>query len=253
MKLYTIDKIVRGALIDRGYTMHWYLQFLNYAVNCYRELNFDVLQNIKSVRLPVNSYLAATLPTDYVDWVRVGDQYGQYIAPYGEKKNTYNRLNNFDDLGNKIPYGDVENQSGLLPSNWEGYWYTNYINDKGEHMGRIFNNRPTFRNSFVIIRERDEMQLDSAYYGSEIVLDYITDGTSTTASNSVHPYAVEAIKCYIFWKQKEHGRHYNAQERELSKQQYYTELRLLRARMNNMDVQDIRRSLDTPYGPTIKN
>lgn len=253
MQLSTLDNIVRAALAERGYSIHWYLQFLTHGVSALRELNFDVLQNIKSVRLPVNSYKACTLPCDYVDYVRVGNEFGQYIYPHGEKKSSYNRLNKFDSSGNKIAYGDVEATNGILPNNWEGFWYTNYINDKGEHLGRIFNNISGFRESFVILRERGEIQLDVSYTGTTIVMDYITDGTSTDASNNVHPYAVDTIKKYIFWRHKENGRQYNISERQLAKEEYYNSLRVLRARMHGIDVNDIRRSLAKGYGPTIRN
>lgn len=253
MTLYTLDNVVRGALAERQYPLHFYLQFLTYGVDALRELNLDVLQNVKSVRLPINNYKAAILPNDYVDHVRVGDEIGQYLSPWGEKKDSFNRLNKFDSQGNKINYGDIESENGILPNNWEGFWYTNLVNDKGEHLGRIFNNRPAFRNSFVILRERNEIQLDSAYTGKEIVMDYVSDGLSLDASNSIHPYAVATIKAYIFWKQKEHGRHYNVSERQIARDEYYNQLRTLRARMNNISIQDIRRSLSESYGPTIKN
>lgn len=253
MTLYTLDNIVRSALADKQYPMHFYLQYLTYAVDCLRQLNMDTLQNMKSVRLPINSYKAATLPNDYVDYIRVGNEVGQYITPWGEKKNSYNRLNKFDSEGNKIAYGDIEAQNGILPNNWEGFWYTNYINDKGEHLGRIFNNMPGFRDSFVILRERNEIQLDVSYTGKEIVMDYITDGLSVDASNSVHPYAVDAIKAYIFFKQKEHGRQFTLAEKADAENKYYNQLRILRARLNNIGVNDIRRSLAKGYGPVIKN
>lgn len=253
MTLYTLDNIVRGALAEKGYPMHFYLQYLTYGVDALRELNFDVLQNLKSVRLPVNSYRAAILPNDYVDYVRVGNEIGQYIYPWGEKRESFNRLNKFDSQGNKVSYGDIEAQNGILPNNWEGFWYTNYVNDKGEHLGRIFNNRPAFRESFSIIRERGEIQLDTSYEGKEIVMDYISDGTSVNASTSIHPYAYATIKAYIFWKQKEHNRSYGLGERQVAKDEYYNQLRILRARMNSIDVNDIRRSLQASYGPTIKN
>lgn len=253
MTTYTLDNITRNALADRGYTMHWYLQFLTYAIDALRQLNMDVLQNVKSVRLPVNSYKAAALPVDYVDYIRVGNEVGQYINPFGEKRDSFNRLNKFDSQGNKASYGDIEAQNGILPNNWEGFWYTNYINDKGEHLGRIFNNFNGFRDSFAIIRERSEIQLDTSYTGKEIVMDYISTGLTVDASNNIHPYAIDAIKAYIFWKMKEHGRQYGSGERAYAKDEYYNQLRVLRARMNNIDINDIRRSLAKGYGPTIKN
>jgi hypothetical protein len=251
MNNYTLDNIVRGALADKQYPMHWYLQYLTYGVDALRNLNMDVMQDVKSVRLPVNDYHAAALPCDYVDYIRVGNELGEYINAWGEKRDSFNRLNKFDTSGNKINYGDIEATNGIMPNNWEGFWYTNYINDKGEHLGRIFNNLPSFRNSFVILRERDEIQF--SYAGTTITMDYISDGLSTDASNNVHPYAVDAIKAYIFWKHKEHGRQFGPAERREAKDEFYNQLRVLRARMNSIDVNDIRRSLARGYGAVIKN
>lgn len=251
MKIYTLDKIVRSALLDKGYTMHWYLQFLQYGIDAVRMLNFDVLQNVKSIRLPVNSYKACTLPCDFVDVIRIGDEVGQYILPWGERE-TFNRLNKFDANGNKIPYGDIESVQGLLPNNWEGFWYTNYVNDKGEHLGRIFNNFPSFRNSYLVIRERNEIQLDESYTGSTITMDYITDGVTTDATTSIHPYAIDCIKAYIFWKAREHGRQFNLSERAMAKEEFYNQLRLLKGRMNGIDTNEIVRVLARSYGPTMK-
>ena len=97
------------------------------------------------------------------------------------------------------------------------------------------------------------MQLDTSYIGTEIVLDYITDGLTTSASNAIHPYAIDCIKSYIHYKTKEHSRAYNMGERQVAKDEFYNQLRLLKARMNSIDINDIRRSLDRGYGPTIKN
>jgi hypothetical protein len=187
-----------------------------------------------------------------VDAIRVGNELGQYVLAWAEKEG-FNRLNNFDAQGNKIPYGDIEAANGILPNNWEGFWYTNYINDKGEHLGRIFNNKPSFRNSFQILRERNEIQLDVSYAGQFITMDYITDGISVDASNNVHPYAAASIEAYIIWKMKEHGRQYNISERQIAKDEFYNQLRILRARINAIDTIDIQRSLSRNYGPTIKN
>jgi hypothetical protein len=253
MKLYSLDSVIRGALADKGYTMHWYLQFLTYGVDSLRQLNMDVMQDVKTVRIAVNAYKAAYLPTDYVDYVKVGNEIGQYMNPFGEKKDTFVRLNNFDASGNKIAYGDIDSSNGIVPNNWEGFWYTNYINDKGEHLGRIFNNIPGFRNSFVILRERNEIQLDVSYTGNTITMEYISDGLSVNATNSVHPYAVDAIKAYIFWKSKEHNRRFPLGERQMAREEYYNQLRVLRSRLNSIDTNDIRRSLSRGYGPVIKN
>ena len=246
MKLYTIDKIVRSALADKEYPMHFYLQYLTYAINGMRELTFDVLKNIKSVRLPVTSYGAIKLPCDFVDYVRVGEESNQYVTVMSEKRQ-FNRLNKFDQNGKKVPYENI------LSSSSNGGWDSDLYNDKGELTGRVFNAKPTYPDSFILLRERGEIQLDPSFTGSEVVLDYISDGVNTTASNAVHPYAIESIKSYIFWKQKEHGRNYNRQESELAKNEFYNQLRILRGRLSDInDINDIRRSLASGYGANIK-
>lgn len=252
MKLYTLDNVVRSALADRGYPVHFYLQFLQYGIDALRMLNFDILQSVKSVRLPVNSYKAVILPCDFVDIVRLGTETGQYVVEWGPK-DSLNRLNDFDANGNKIPYTDPESESGLLPNDYEGFWYSNYTNDKGEHKGRIFNNFPAFRNSYKLLRERNEIQLDTAFDGQEIVLDYISDGLTTDASNAIHPYAIDTIKAYIIYKMKEHSRAYGLGERRDAKDEFYNQLRLLKGRLNDMDYTTIVRSMARRYGPVIRN
>lgn len=251
MKLYTLDNLVRSALADLQLPMHYYLQFLTYGIDSFRELNFDVLQNMKSVRLPVNSYGAATLPCDFVDWARVGNEYGQYIERW-EPRETFNRLNDFDASGNKEKYPDVEANGSYLPFNYLGLWFTSFANDKGELLGRIFNAKPSFRKSFQIVRERGEIQLDVAYQGATITMDYISDGVNSDATTAIHPYAFSTIKAYIIWKYKLNSRRFPGPEKSQAEQEYFNNYRILRARMNPIDIDQIRRSLGSAYGPTVR-
>ena len=252
MTLYTLDNIVRETLATREYPMHWYLSFMVHAVKCVRELNMDVMQNTKSVRLPVNTYGAVTIPSDYVDFVRIGVEKGPHIQPF-QPKASYNRLNNFDDQGNKIPYGDSTVYNNSLPYDRELFWYSNAFNDKGEFRGRVFNNTPAYKNSFIVVRERGEIQLDPDISVDEIIMDYITDGLACGSDTCVHPYSAMCIESYILWQMKEHSRSYSRQESELAKAEYYNQLRVLKGRMNGIDVNDIIRSLRSAYTATIKN
>jgi len=252
MKVSTLDKIVREALSDHNYPMHWYIQFLGYAVTCLRELEFDTMRSVKSKRLTINDYKAANLPCDYVDYIRVAAELGQYLDPWVEKE-SLNRLNKFDENGAKTSYSDVESINGILPDNFEGFWATNYINDKGEHKGRIFSHRPAFRNSFLIIRERNQIQLDTSYTGTTITMDYITNGLSVDASNNVHPYAINTIKGYIDWQYKKHSRRYSNNDTAIAEQYFYNQLRILRGRLNNMGEQEIIASMASGYSAAIKN
>lgn len=251
MTTYTLDKIVRSVLADRQYPMHFYIQFLGYGVDCLRELAFDVIPNIKSRRFPVTSYGAIVLPCDFVDYIRIGAENGQYVEPFVEKTD-FNRLNKFNDSGQKIKYDEAEWINWRLPSGWSSFWFAEHVNQNGEILGKLFGNKASFRYSFQVIRERNEIQLDRLIADETVTMDYITDGTSTTALSAVHPYAWMTIKKYIVWRYKEDSRRYNNEDRERAKQEYYNELRILRGRNSDLDVHGIKVSLAQTYSASIK-
>lgn len=62
MRQYSLDIIVKAYLSKRGLSMHYYIEALSHAVDCMRELNFDTMKTVKTVKIPVNSYGAIPLP-----------------------------------------------------------------------------------------------------------------------------------------------------------------------------------------------
>jgi len=225
------------------------MQFLKYGADCLRELSFDSLMNYRSVKLTLNEYNAVPLPCDYVDWIKVGLENGQMVRPLAQSDG-YNRLNNFDDDGNKALYATpttlAENSLPL---------YEEAINVNGESVGRQFGfrggNNP---NSFKILRERNsgEIQFDISATG-DIILDYISDGMESDAATSVHPYAMASIEAYINWQMKEHSRAYAPGDRNMAKAQYDHEHKILRSRLMSFSLTDLRRVLQQNYSGTIKN
>lgn len=248
MRLYTLDSIIRSALLRKGYSIHWYMQFLKYGADCLRELSFDSLQNIRSVRLELNEYNAIPLPCDYVDWIKVGVENGQVVRPYAQRDG-YNRMNNYDSNGNKALYGTVDAINDVaLP------YYEELVNLNYESVGRQFGykggNNP---NSFSVLRERNggEIQFDITATGP-IRLDYISDGLDSDAATQIHPYAQATIEAYIFWQMKENSRSYNNADRQAAQLQYDKEHRKLRARLNSFTITDFRRVLQQGYGGAVR-
>ena len=249
MKLYSLDSIVRSSLLRKGYPIHWYMQFLKYSADCLRELSFDSLQNIRSVKLTLNEYNAVALPCDYVDWIKVGLENGQSVRPLAQTDG-FNRLNNYDSSGNPALYATATTATeNVLP------YYEDSINTNGELIGRQFGfmggNNP---NCFKVLRERNggEIQFDTSYT-ADIILDYISDGMASDAATEVHPYATATIEAYINWQMKEHSRTYNLGDKREAKEQYDKEHRILRARLQSFSLTDLRRVLHNNYSGSIKN
>lgn len=249
MRYQTIDNIVRSALMNCQYPIHWYLQALKSASDCLRELTFDTLQNVNTVNLTISDSGAADLPCDYVDFVKVGVPYSQYVRPLVQK-DSINRLQNKDSSGNVIPYSDNESDDFLfVPS----FYVSDFINDNGEPLGRLFGfNAGWIQDGFKILRERGQIQVDQQLCATSIYLEYISDGQCSDNATKVHPYAQKTIEAYILWQFKQHSRAYGSQERELAKNEFSTQRRILRARMNGLTAQDIKRIVRKSYSATIK-
>jgi hypothetical protein len=237
----SLDHIVRSVLNQKGYTIHWYFQYLKYAADCYRELHYDALRVIQTVKLPVNAHRAIPLPCDYVDWVKVGIARGQVVRPLVQA-NGINRLNQFNDAG------EITTYTGTTTDEQTGYWASSnawdvVTNDYGEHVGRDFG----FRNSnmadgFKVLRERSEIQLSESVNTDFVILEYISDGTGlSNAATRVDPFAQVAIETYVKWQAVAASRD-DINSREAVT--HWASVRKLKARKNPLRIEDIKRSLN---------
>jgi hypothetical protein len=235
----SIDSIVHSALMTLQLPLHWYIDGLHYGLKCVQEMGYRDLPNIKSVRLTISAAKTVTLPTDYVDWIRIGTDRGQYVSRYGADRNM-NRL----APATGTSYGDVFADSTLFPYNWA--YYPSHLTDYNEFNGRFFGQTPTPSNNFLEVRERGVIQMDStAVVGTSITLDYIYFD-SAAATSLVHPYAALVIEAYIVWKIKETSRgmqKVNRFEAPRLKDEYHVALRQFRANIFNITIQDMERAI----------
>lgn len=244
----SIHSIVQSSLMTMGLPIHWYIDALHFALKCVQEMGYRDLPTIKSVRLTVAADNTVTLPTDYVDWVRVGSDRGQYVAPLGQNK-TFNRL----APATGTSYGDVYEDVGGLPYSWA--YLPGYLTDYSEFNGRFFAETPNPRNSFIEVRERGVLQLDVAYVAGDVItLDYIYFNSAATTS-LVHPYAAPAIEQYIVWKLTEQRRgiiQQNRFEARYAKEEYYRLLKQWRAQVVGFSLKDLERAIRHGHFSTPK-
>lgn len=249
MRQYSLDTIVKAYLSKRGLSMHYYIEALSHAVDALRELNFDTMRVVKTVKLPVNSYGAVTLPADYVDFIKVGFPKGQYVVEMSQSE-PINRLNNIDDQGNKIKYEVIDTDFPISSWGWDGANYIWAANDRGELLGRGFNIQAgTTHNSFKVLRERGEIQIDNRFAADYVILEYVGDGLDANASTEIHPYAQATIESYIAWKSSPSRDALQSNESLL----YHNNLRILRGRMNDTTMLDFLRAKQKGYKATVRN
>jgi hypothetical protein len=251
MKVYYIDEIVRSALLTCGKSIHYYMEFLHYGLKGLKEINYDSPVKVKSVRLTVDSNNEITIPSDYVDYIRVGYEKGQYVVALTEREE-FNRLMNLDSDGNQIPYPDVETDADLMYA--DSYYYSSHGNDKGEHIGRHFGHRSTYKASFMVIPERGKIMLDPAIKAEEIVIDYITTGigTETNSRTTLPAYAAEAVERYILWRYNEHNQSVPMNQKVMAKEEWIHAFKRYRSREYQLSISDVLRSLRSHTFAAIK-
>ncbi len=255
MRYQLLDNIVRSALMQKSYPLHYYIQGLKSASDCLRELTFDYLRNVNTIQLPIDTTGVADLPCDYVDFVKIGVPVSQYIRPIVQKQ-SINRLQNLDNTGNPIVYGDavLMDNSIFSPSIINSLaWFNGTISDNGEPLGRMYGyNAGNIQDGFKIIRERGQIQLDQNIDANFVVLEYISDGQSSDNATQVHPYAQKTIEAYILWQFKEHNRSYSMGERQAAQMEFNAQRRILRARLNDLTKDDYQRIVRKSLTGTIK-
>lgn len=249
--VYTnLDIITRRGLLENGLSIHYYAEMLFHAATCLRELTFDTLKIVNTRSLPVNEYAAVDLPDDFVEDVAVCFDYGNLLQPIPQKSNINPIRYNDPNTGEfaKPPVYDAYRNNGLFYGMVGWTWYWN-INDYAEPTGRLFGATGAGANGYKVVKERNQIQLTGNFNAGNIVLQYISDGQNVDAASQIDPQAFSTIRAYQDWKRSPNATNPNSPQAY----NYKTQRRLLRARLNDLSLTDIKETLRSGYTAAIKN
>lgn len=182
-----LDIITRRALLENGYPIHWYAEYLFNASTCLRELTIDTLKVINTKRLPISSEGYLDLPDDYMDDVALAFDLGAMLQPIPHKSNLNPLQIHSPTTGafEKQPtISNVGIGTGDLFYPFVGYtWYWN-VSDYGEPTGRVFGANGGNPNGYAVFKERRQIQVYSRN-GGDAILQYISDGQSVDSASMV--------------------------------------------------------------------
>lgn len=227
----SLNEVIRSLLIQEGdETTHRLFYYRDIALRGVKELNFDVVRNIKTVELTVNANLNITLPSDFVSLTRVGVSKSGMISPVGQ----------LDDIDLQASQGGVTGVSNTYTIQW----IDEYRN--GENMGGIYG-LGGGQNRFGYYRfdmESNTIQFDAGFAEAKIVLEYVSDGINRSVSDinlpetkasdtQIHVFAEEALRAYMFWKGIQRKRNVPANQKEQARRDWYNQKRLAKARMKS--------------------
>lgn len=229
----TLDEVVRSVLIEEGqYTNHKLLQYTDFGVRTLKELNFDVIQNVKAVELEPHDLNSTRydLPKDFVDYVRIGVCTKGRISPMNQAPNLCT-VESYDECGYVVNRTPTSNENSKSIDTI--YWFDNIKN--GEFIGKRFGYRggQSSMGYYKLDREANQLVVSSFSAGSPILIEYITDGSDDYNNLVVHVFAEEALRAGIRMRSIRMKRNIPQKEKQAVRKDYYNEKRLASARMKN--------------------
>ena len=201
----------------------------NLALRGIRDLGFDIMKRIKAANLNVSATNTVTLPADYVDLLKIGivGEDG-LVYVFGENKNK-NLLANY---------------AGNLPDYLLGYSdfiYRNFVNSTTD--GRLYGyGGGHYSGEYRINLEENRIELTLGTGTSTVYIEYIAD-EALAENPSVHVYAEQAIRAYIYYHLVERKSNVPAVEKARARQEYYNERRLANARLKSFSKEEALKTI----------
>ena len=218
----------------------------NFALRGIREIGFDLGKRIKSLKLAIDTTNdTVALPDDFVDFSKIGivDEDG-IIRPliqnnninYSSKKaassTTDSAAGPLDIEANIVKDVSADKTAtGSTPKNPdESFVFDNYTFQGGT--GRLYGfGGAQAAGHYRMNLDDNRIEVELHTNATEVVLEYVADeGRSTDPS--VHVYAEEALRCYIYYKLVERKASVPANEKARARVEYYNERRKANSRLS---------------------
>lgn len=175
------------------YSGQTYEKLLQYAIKGYEKLNLTVLTSVKVAYLTMDELNRVEMPSDMVDYIKIGMNVGGKIWNLG--------LNNNIAIPREISCGNDARElftNGGDPSVAYGYYYVNHYHN-GDFIDGLFGFGGGYRQAYYRLDwDRGYILFDGSVPRSEIVIEYKSNGIS--AQTMVPRKATEAIVAFIRWR-----------------------------------------------------
>lgn len=239
------------------------IQLRNIALRGIRDIGFDIGKKTKSLKLAVNSNDTVTLPDDYVDLIKigvVGEDGRVYVLNqnkhlnYSHKKVSPVSRTTFNSGPLDIKANEIVNieesktatETNLsIMDDFYEFVFENYLYEGG--VGRLYGLGGGHGiGEYRINLDQNRIEISANSNVSEIVMEYIGD-EARSSNPSVHVYAEEALRAYIYYKLVEKKSTVPANEKARARAEYYNERRLANARLSNFTKEEALKTIRKNY------
>jgi len=198
----------------------------NYALRGIREMGFDLMRKIKTARLDVGNVLGiVNFPDDFVALTKLG--------VLGIDGVMYSFVENPNiNLLKALP---ADSNPDYM-SGFGTYLYRNYISDSQQ--GRLYGlGGGQGSGEYRINFEEGRIELSIGAAIDKVLIEYVADEARAT-NPSVHIFAEEALRSYIYYRIIERKSNVPLSEKARARQEYYNERRKANARMKSFGKDD---------------
>jgi hypothetical protein len=171
--------------------MHYYVNVLQMALRCLREIHLLHSGVIMTAELTVDDNGEIKLPANYIDYIKVGHKRGRYVVPMSQNV-SYSRRPSIR-TNDQVPF-DSYGISGIYDP-----YNSSYISQYGEQLGRLYGlGTGTKTDVFKVIPERNAMLIgEHIPAGETVVVEYIGQTQYASAGAFIPAYAEETVETYI--------------------------------------------------------
>lgn len=189
----TVDSCITDYLDESEQPIHKYAKCENLAMRGMDELGLDFFYRVKTVRLPVSSTRTAQLPSDFLNYSKIGVRNGSgQIVPLIFNGN----LSTFNSLGSRSGHTSIG-------YDYDFTWnvFSNYYDDDCGEISNIYGipGGAPFFGSFNVDMANNVIVFDLGFHYSDVFMEYL----AAPESGGVHYIPIqfrEALISYLRWK-----------------------------------------------------
>jgi len=241
-----LDYVVKSFLSEIGETtLHNYERVLQIVIRGYNEMNLYSLPAIKVVYLTVGDNLTVDLPSDYLHYTKIGVNIaGRFVTLGLNKEIVIPKA--LDACGEALNTGDTTSD---YSDYWtEGYYYAPHFRG-GQYVGEQFSAGGGFsRYGYYRIDEQNhQIALSSVVAGSQIILEYKSNGMDCEGGTLIPVVAIEPLIEWVHWRMAKANPRRPQSQKEANRRDYIDKFLMMKEYFDSFTMDEF---LDTMYTNT---